>query len=49
VNHLPFVASAYALGILVPVAFAAAAWARTRRAERRLAALDTRTRREARP
>jgi cytochrome c biogenesis protein CcdA len=42
VTHLPFIAAAYALGLLVPAAFAAGAWRRTRAAERRLAAVDPR-------
>ena len=41
-THLPFVAAAYALGILMPLAYAVAAWTRLARASRRLAALDTR-------
>jgi len=47
-NVLPFVALAYAAGVLVPAAFALAAWARLRRAERRLAAIDPRARRRER-
>ena len=41
-THLPFVAAAYTLGVLVPAAFAADAWARMRAAKRRLAAIDPR-------
>jgi hypothetical protein len=41
-THLPFVASAYALGALVPAAFAVAAFLRMRTAQRRLAALGPR-------
>lgn len=41
-THLPFVATAYALGIGVPVLFAVSAWQRLRLARRRLAAVDTR-------
>ena len=40
----PFIAGAYVLGVLVPTGFALAAWQRLRRAQRRLAALDTRAR-----
>ncbi len=42
-THLPFVAAAYGLGVLVPAALAIAAWRRLCRARRRLAALDPRT------
>jgi len=42
VTHLPFVAAAYALGVGIPLAFAAAAAARLQQARRRLAALDRR-------
>ncbi len=41
-THLPFIAASYALGVLVPLAFAVDAWLRTRTARRRLAAVDTR-------
>lgn len=41
-THLPFVAASYALGVLLPVIYAGAAFQRTRRATRRLAAIDTR-------
>ncbi len=44
-THLPFIVSAYALGILVPVAFAVSAMVRFRSARRRLAAIDARPRR----
>ena len=39
-NHAAFVLPAYALGVLVPVWFAAGATARLRRAKRRLAVLE---------
>jgi len=45
VTQLPYVAGAYALGLLIPGAFAIAAWARMRTAARRLAAIDPRARR----
>ncbi|MCL2427734.1 MAG: hypothetical protein FWD12_00710 [Alphaproteobacteria bacterium] len=41
-THLPFVAASYALGIVLPGAFALAAWRRMGVAARRLAAIDTR-------
>ena len=41
-SHLPFIFSAYVLGILVPVAYAANAAMRFRGARRRLAAIDVR-------
>lgn len=41
-THLSFIAASYALGILVPVVFAAAAFHRMRSAARRLAAVDPR-------
>ena len=44
-SHLPFIVSAYVLGILVPVAFALDAIVRFRGARRRLAAIDARPRR----
>jgi cytochrome c biogenesis protein CcdA len=43
-NVYPFIIAAYAAGILVPAVLAVAAWARLRRAERRLAAVDPRSR-----
>jgi hypothetical protein len=46
VTHLPFIALSYALGVAVPVAFAAEAWLRMRTAKRRLAAVEPRRRRE---
>ncbi len=44
-THLPYIASAYALAILLPVGFGIAAWLRTGRARRRLAAIDPRQQR----
>ena len=41
-THLPFVASAYALGVGVPLVFAVSAWTRLAQARRRLAAIDKR-------
>lgn len=41
-THLPFIAASYALGLLIPVWFAATAWTRMRTAARKLAAIDTR-------
>ena len=41
-THLPFIATAYALGTLVPLLFAILTWQRLRLARRRLAALDPR-------
>jgi hypothetical protein len=43
-NHLPFIAGAYAIGILLPIAFAIDAALRVRAARRRLAAIDPRQR-----
>jgi hypothetical protein len=44
VTHLPYIVAAYALGVLVPAAFAWSAYVRMRGARRRLAAVDTRRR-----
>lgn len=44
-THLPYVAAAYALAVLLPVAFGIAAWRRATQASRRLAAIDPRERR----
>jgi len=44
VTHLPYIAGAYALGLLIPGGFAIAAWTRMRAAARRLAAIDPRQR-----
>ncbi len=41
-THLPFIAGAYAITLVVICVFAANAWLRMRGARRRLAALDTR-------
>ena len=41
-DHLPFIAASYALGILIPGAFAVAAFLRVGSARRRLAAIDPR-------
>ena len=41
-THLPFIAVAYALGVLVPVAYAIAAWQRASAARRKLASIDPR-------
>jgi heme exporter protein D len=41
-THLPYIASAYGLTVLVAGGFALSAWTRMRRARRRLAALDPR-------
>lgn len=43
-THLPYVVPSYALGVIVPFGYAAAAWLRLRAARRRLAALDPRGR-----
>jgi hypothetical protein len=42
VTHLSFIAASYALGLFVPLAFAADAWVRMRAAQRRLGAVDPR-------
>ncbi len=41
-NHLPYIAGSYALGILIPVGFALSAGLRLGAARRRLAAIDPR-------
>lgn len=41
-THLPFVAAAYALGILIPVGYAVAAFQRVAVARRKLASIDPR-------
>ncbi len=46
-THLPYIAGAYGLGLLIPGGFAFAAWSRMRNAARRLAAIDPRARRRA--
>ena len=43
-THLPFIAGSYALGVLVPAAFALSAYLRLGAARRRLAAIDPRAR-----
>ena len=43
-THLPYIAAAYALGVLVPATFATGAFLRMRAAQRRLAAIDPRRR-----
>ena len=43
-THLPYIVAVYALGVLVPAAYSIDAWLRSRRATRRLAAIDTRRR-----
>jgi hypothetical protein len=48
VTHLPFIAAAYALGLLLPVAFGLDAWRRMATARRRLDAIDPRRRQGAR-
>jgi hypothetical protein len=47
VTHLPFIAASYALGILLPLAFAADAFRRTGQARRKLGAIDPRAQRSA--
>jgi hypothetical protein len=46
-NHLPFIAASYALGILIPAGFGLAAYLRMASARRRLAAIDPRANRPA--
>ena len=41
-THLPFIAAAYGLAILIAGGFSIAAWRRMRRAARQLAAIDPR-------
>jgi hypothetical protein len=43
-THLPYIVSAYALGVLIPGSFAIAAFVRMRAAQRRLAATGRRNR-----
>ncbi len=43
-THIPFIAVAYALGILVPVGYAIAAYVRMGSARRKLTAIDPRGR-----
>jgi cytochrome oxidase assembly protein ShyY1 len=42
VTHLPYIMAAYGIAALLSAGFAVAAWRRTGRARRRLAALDPR-------
>jgi cytochrome c biogenesis protein CcdA len=44
-NHLGFILAAYAIGVLVPFAFAVVAWTRVARATRQLLAIDPRRQR----
>ena len=44
-THLPYIMTAYALGVAIPCAFAVAAFLRMRTARRRLAAIDPRANR----
>jgi hypothetical protein len=44
-DHLPYIAASYALGILIPGIFAISAFLRIGAARRRLAAIDPRTHR----
>jgi hypothetical protein len=46
-DHLPFIAASYALGVAVPLGFALSAWLRAGAARRRLAAIDPRANRTA--
>ena len=41
-DHLPFIAASYALGVLIPGVFAIAAFLRVGAARRRLAVIDPR-------
>jgi hypothetical protein len=41
-THLPYIVSAYTLGVLIPGTFAVAAFLRMRAAQRRLAAIGPR-------
>jgi hypothetical protein len=41
-THLPYVAAAYLLGVLIPASLAGSAFLRMRRARRRLGAIDHR-------
>ena len=47
-DHLPYIAASYALGVLIPGIFAIAAFLRVGTARRRLAAIDTRSTRSRR-
>ena len=41
-THLPFIAAAYSLGVLIPIGFGLAAFQRMTAARRKLAAIDPR-------
>lgn len=41
-THLPYIAAAYALGVLVPAVFGINAWLRASAARRKLAAIEPR-------
>jgi hypothetical protein len=43
-THLPYIVPSYVLALLVLSGFSGAAWARMRRAQRRLAVVDPRAR-----
>ena len=45
-THLPFIATSYVLGVLVPLVFGVLAFARMGAARRKLAAIDPRTQRK---
>ena len=47
-THLPFVAAAYGLGLLLPLAFGLDAWRRMTSARRRLDSIDPRRNRTGR-
>lgn len=44
-NHLPYIAGSYAIGVLVPVIFAVSAFLRMGTARRKLASIDPRQQR----
>jgi TRAP-type mannitol/chloroaromatic compound transport system permease small subunit len=46
-THLPFIAAAYSLGVLIPIGFGLAAFQRMTAARRKLAAIDPRVGRAA--
>ena len=48
-THLPYIVAAYALGVMIPGAFAASALVRMRAARQRLAAIDPRVNPSQRP
>lgn len=47
-TNLPYIAASYAIGIVVPAAFAISAWLRAGAARRKLAAIDPRAHRPGR-